>query len=627
MRKRATDSVTLKVVFGAIVIVFMFWGIGTVGMDQMEVVARVNDRPISTREFDRAYTNMLQASPDLQTSDLPVDLLRTQVLDQLITAELIGQEAERLGLTVDEDELRQSIAAIPAFQVEGRFHKETYLQTLQANNLKPSDFETNQRRHLQRTKLQELIQAGIHVGEEEVRERYRFESERVNLRYLEVPTSAFLDQVTFTEEEAKAHYEAEKERFREPERVRIQYVKFDPKTFAAEVEPSDEEIQTYYDAHPSEFQRPEEVRARHLLLKVAAEASEEQRREVRARADALLAQAREGADFEALAREHSEDVTKESGGDLGFFGRGTMTEKFEEAAFALEPGAVSEVVETPFGFHIIRLEEKRAAGARPLDEVRGEITDKVRTRRSREAALARVEEAHEKVIDGQELAAVASSLNLSVEFPPPFARSEAIAGLGVSPEMGEAVAQTEAGEAGDVVTLESGYVLFRVDERIASYVPSFEQIKAPVEDDLRRKRAAAAAKTRAAELLERLGQGADIETLAAEQGVEVKETGPVGRLGPYVPGLGNLPALKDAAFRLSTENAVAPATYDTAGGTIIALLEERLAAEESDFETRKNALQERIRREREGAVFRQFVESLKKQATIEISAAAGGATL
>jgi peptidyl-prolyl cis-trans isomerase D len=625
MRKRATDSVTLKVVFGAIVIVFMFWGIGTVGMDQVEVVALVNNEPISAREFDRAYTQLVQNAKG-QLDKMPVEMLRGQVLDQLVTAELLDQEAKRLGLMVEEEELRASIAVIPAFQVDGHFNKDAYLRTLQAYRLKPPDFEASQRRQLLLTKLQELIHAGVHVTEDDARQRFEYENEHVRLSYIEVPTARFRGEVEVSEEETKTYYDAHQEEVREPERARIEYLKFEPEKFAAEIEPTDEELRIYYEAHESEFERPEEVRARHILLKVPADATDAQREEIRQRAVALLAEARaQGADFAALARQHSDDVTAESGGDLGFFGRGTMTEKFEQAAFALEPGQISDVVETPFGFHIIRLEEKRPAGARPLEEVRQEVVEKVRAQRSRGVALTKVEEAHEEMADGKDIASIAAAMNLSLESPPPFAGHEPVLGIGSSRELAEAVSHTEQGEVGEIVTLESAYILFRVGERIPAHIPPLDEIRPRVEEALRAEKAAAAAKARAGELLERLKQGTDITLLASEQGFEVKEAD-LGRVNAFIAGLGNVAQLKDAAFKLTDDAPVAPAVYEVKDGAVVARLKEREPAPEANFASSKSSVQDRIRRERESAAFRQFVEELRKQAKIEIGRAYSGTT-
>jgi peptidyl-prolyl cis-trans isomerase D len=618
MRKRARDSVALKVVFGAIVVVFVFWGIGTVGFEERQVIARVNDQVISAADFERSYQAVARAYRENSPAEIPEEFLRQRVLDQLITVELLNQEAQKLGLEVGEEELRDSIAAIPAFQLEGRFSKDLYLRTLQANGLKPSDFESLQRRDALAQKVQDLVAAGVHVSETELLDLYKYENARVTVRFLRVPASKFVEQVTFEEADVNALYEADKERFREPERARIRYLIFTPEFFRARVEPTDEEVRDYYEAHIDQYRRPEEVRVRQIVLKRPADASEEQLAELRRRAGALLERARGGADFSVLAREASEDASAESGGDLGLVGRGVLPGAVEQAAFALEPGAVSELIETDTGIYIVTVTEKNPERIESLEDARSGIEDAVRGQRARGLALARAEEAHEKLLNGAALDAVASEVGLTIQAPDPFARTEPAGEIGSVPAMTDAVFATPAGELGEIVTLDSGYVVFQVAERLPSRVPDLQEVRPQVETLLREKRAREAARTKAEELLERL-KGAsppDLDALAATEGLGVEESGQIGRMGPYVPNVGNAPDLKEAAFRLTAESPVAPAVYDVSGDAVIAVLQERIPADESRFADERGPLEERVRQQEQNAALQQFLAELKKQAQI-----------
>lgn len=618
MRKRARDSVTLKVVFGAIVVVFVFWGIGTVGFEERQVVARVNDQIISAADFERAYQGVARAYRENTKAEIPEEFLRQRVLDQMITVELLNQEARKLGLEVGEEELRDSIAAIPAFQVEGRFSKDLYLRTLQANGLKPSDFEDLQRRETLAAKVQDLVTAGVHVSEAELLDLYKYENARVTLRFVRVPASQFVEQVTFEETDVSALYEADKERFREPERARIRYLIFTPEFFRAQVEPSDEEVRDYYETHIDQYRRPEEVRVRQIVLKRPADASEEQLAELRGRAGGLLERARGGADFAALAREASEDASAESGGDLGLVGRGVLPNAVEQAAFALEPGAVSELIETDTGIYILTVTEKNPEKVEALETVRSSIEDALRGQRARGLALQRAEEAHEKLLNGATLDTVAGEIGLTVQTPDPFSRTEPAGEIGSAPPLTDAVFATPAGELGEIVTLDSGYVLFQVSERIASRVPDLEEVRPRVEALLREKRAREAARAKAEELLKRLKDMSppDLDALAAGEGLSVEESGQIGRMGPYVPNLGNAPDLKEAAFRLTAESPVAPAVYDAAGDAVVAVLQEQIPADESRFADDRGPLEERVRQQKQNAALQQFLAELKKKAQI-----------
>jgi peptidyl-prolyl cis-trans isomerase D len=435
--------------------------------------------------------------------------------------------------------------------------------------------------------------------------------------------------VVVTDEERKQFYDAHQESFREPERVRAVIVEFSPATFAAAVAPTDAEIQAAYEGSLAQYQKPEEVRARHILIKIAPDASEAEKAKARARLEPLLDKAKAGDDFAALAKAHSEDSSAANGGDLGSFGRGVMTPPFEVAAFALAPGAVSEIIETPFGLHIIKVEEKTAARQEPLEAVRGSIVESLKTQQARATALRAVETAHERVLDGEPLEKVAADLSLTVQTPPPFGASEPVGALGLRPELVKEAFATDAGEVAEIVTEPSGYSLVKVVERLPSVVPPLEQVSSKVDTEVRAKKAAALALARAEGLLTTLKEQKDLVGLAKQEGLTVEESPQIGRAGSYVPNLGNAAALKDAAFALSSEAPVAPAVYDVNGDAVVAVLAERRPADESRFANEQAALTERLQAQAEAAAVRVFLEQLKGRAQIEYGQgfiAAGGGT-
>jgi peptidyl-prolyl cis-trans isomerase D len=622
MRKSA-DSAVLKVLFVAIVLVFMFWGVGTMrgsrfGVGKMEAAARVNDAHITNHEFDSVYRRMAAAYQNMGSQAPPAEFLRSQALSQLIDIELLNQEADRLGLMVDEAELRDAIATAPDFQNAGHFDKDLYLQVLQQNGYKPSDFEDMQRRRMLAGKVQELVRSGVHISDQELKERFAYENERLNLRFVRIPAADFLGQVTVSDDDVQKFFADNQEKYREPERIRIKLIEFRPQDFSAAVVLHDPEIQAYYDAHLDDYRRPDEVRARHILFKVAPDASADDKTAARKQAEEVLGKAKAGADFAELAKQYSQDVTASNGGDLGRFGHGVMAPAFESAAFALEPGQLSEIVETPFGLHIIKLEEKVPEHTEPLDAVRATIAEAIKTQEGRQVALQKVEEAHEKLLDGKDIAQVAADAGLNVQSPAPFGRNEAIAGLGQRPELIKEAFTTEAGEVGEIVTDPSGYTIFSVDERLPSAIPELAAVRAKVEADLRHARATDAAKARAQALLAKLKEKPDLDALAQQEHLKVEESAQIGRFGGYMPNLGNAQDLKDAAFRLTVEAPVAPGVYDANGDAVIAVLAAKTPADQSRFDAEKKALRDRLQQRAETTAVQRFLEQLKAKAQIEL---------
>ncbi len=627
--RKNQKSFVIQLAMGLIVLVFVFWGVGTMQADRMEIAARVNDEIITRRQFDRAYQNLTNLyrgmSPD---SALPDQFLRSQAITQLVTTELLLQEADRLGLTVDESELREAIAAMPNFQSNGAFDRDAYIEVLRQNGLKPADFEELQRRQMLAMKVQTLIASGVHVSPQEVAERFRYDNERVNLRFVRLPASRFVPEVTFTDEELTAFYTGNQERYRAPERVRAQLVEFRPLDFTGAVTPSDEEIATYYEANQAQFSSPEEIEARHILFRVAADASDADKAAAREQAEAVLAQAKEeGADFAALAREHSQDATAANGGELGRFGRGVMVPPFEAAAFALEAGEISDIVETPFGLHIVKVDRKFPARNEPLEAVRDQIVETLKLQQARKVALDRVETAHEEVLDGTPLEKVAADYRLRLHTPEPFAATEPVGDLGVDKDLIAEAFRTEAGEVGEIVTGPNGYIILKVVERLPSAVPPLAEVRERVESDLRLEKAGALAKQRADALLATLQASKDLAALAEQEGLTLEDATEIGRVGTYVPNLGNAPALKEAAFSLTPESPVAPAVYEVNGDAVLAVLAERVPADESRLASEQEALTDRLQAQAEAAAVNAFLEQLKANAAIEYGPAIGTAPL
>lgn len=615
------QSIWVKGALSAIVLVFVFWGIGSVGMNRMEVAVRVNDEVISEKQLNFAYDMAQRSMRDRFKGELPAGLLRQQATDELIKTRLLCQEAERLGLAVTDEELRMSIEA----QFGGRPSKEAYVQALRSNGLTPAVFEQLQHDDVLSRKVLEVATAGVQVSEAQAKERYRYEKEQVALRIVKLSASTFLDQVTLTDEEIRSYYDARKEQFREPERASLSYLRFSADQFAGAVNPTEDEVRDYYDGHQDQYHKAEEIRARHILFRVMSGVSDEQRTAVRARATEALTKAKAGEDFAALAQKYSEDSSASSGGDLGFFSRGKMVQPFEDAAFGLAVGALSDLVESPFGYHIIKVEEKRAERIDPLETVHDAIVKTLKGERGRRLALERAEKVRERLLDGEDLQAVAQSVNVAVVSPPPFGREEPIAGLPRNAELIKAVFETEAGQVTDVVTLDDGYLVGRVAQRVASFVPELDAARERVEKALRQERASAAAKTRAEALLAQLKERRDVDALAAAEKLTVEDTGPFGRQGGHVPKVGNVQELKDAAFRLTTEQPVAPQVYQAGGDVFIAVLKEHLPADEAKFESEKTTLMEQERRRLERTVSEQFVNYLKGKARIEFGSGRGAA--
>jgi len=624
MRRNAA-STWVKGMFLVIVLVFIFWGFAGSFRDQgAQAVATVNGEAIQPVAYYRTFNNLMRAYRDAYKDALSPELLKTldlkrRALDQLVQANLLRQEAERIGLRTSEDEVRTAIAAIPAFQGEGgRFDKDLYVRVLRANNLNPAEFEEAQREELLVRKLQELVLAGVNVGEAEVRDQYHFDNDQVDLRVVKFDPGAYVADITISDADLQKYYDGHAEDFREPERAKIEYVVYAPEAFTGKVQVSDADVQQYYDANTSRFTSPEQVRTRHILFRIPGDATPEKKAEIRAKADAVLAKARAGEDFATLAQQSSEDSSAAQGGDLGAVGRGQMVKPFEDAAFALAPGQISEIVETPFGLHIIKVDSRTEATTKPLDAVRAEIVTTLTEEKAGELARTQAGTDRDKVAAGESLASVAHGSGLSVQTPAPFGIAESIDGLGRVSELTNAAFATSAGQVGPVVSTGKGYVVFRETERIAPRVPPLADIRDRVLAAAKREQAAGVAKTKATEARAALQQSKDIDAVARTYGRPVDDTGLFSRRGPLVPSVGSAPELKKAAFALTPENPVAPGEYAVGDATVIAMLKSRQPADDAKFATEKATLIEAAATQRQNQALQQFLDRLKAGAAVTV---------
>jgi peptidyl-prolyl cis-trans isomerase D len=620
--RRNASAAWVKVMFVAIVVVFIFWGIGSVvGGQKAQVVARINDQIVDPADYYRTYNNLARMYQDIYKDKLQPDMMKNlnlkgQAMDQLVRSTLLQQEAQRLGLRVSDSELQNSIATVPAFQDNGHFNKELYLRTLRANNFTPGDFEDAQREELLTRKLQDLVASGVQVSEAEVKDRYRFDNEKVNLSFIKLEGAAFIPEVKLTDAEVQAYYDAHQDKFREPNRVRIEYVQYAPDHFTDKVEITDAAVQQYYDDHKIAYMTPEQVHARHILLKVSPDAAPEVKAQVRKKAEEVLKKVKAGEDFAKLAEKYSEDSSAAQGGDLGTFPRGKMVPTFEQAAFALEPGQTSDIVESPFGFHIIKVESKDEARIQPLDEVRAQVVEALKQEKAHDLARAHANDAHTKVDGGATLASVAQGDGLSVTTPAPFAETETVPAGGRP--LVNAAFTVDAGALGPVVDTPQGFFVFRVTEKIAAHVPPLAEIRERVETAARAERADALAKSKAEALLPEV-QKSGLDTVAKANKLTVEETGPFTRVGGYIPNIGSAPELKKEAFQLTPEKPTTPAVYTVAGSSVLAALKERIPATDDDFAKQQEQLTKQITERRKQQVLEEFVNYLKARASVDIS--------
>jgi peptidyl-prolyl cis-trans isomerase D len=623
MRKHAT-SWLIKVALVAIVIVFIAWGGYSYREKASGRVAVVNGTYIDSSELQSAEKRLEDQVRQQMGGRFSPELAKTlklkeQALDQLINRRLLLDEAHRLRLEVSPEEIRQAILSNSAFQINGQFDPRLYRRVLgsQTQPLTPEEFEAMLRGDMLMRKLVRLIEMGASILPSEVNSFYHHLQDKVNLSYVLIKPASFTNQVKPDPEAVSRYFGEHRESYRLPEKRKIVYVVFSPRDYVDAVKPTEAEIKDYYDLHRDEYQQPKKVRARHILFRIPPTATTAQIQAVIDRAKEVLAQARGGADFAALARKYSEDTTAARGGDLGYFEEKDMEKPFAEAAFSLKKGEISDLVRTRFGLHIIKVEDIREAVSSPLADVKDRVVNALRLERAGEIAQDRAEVFADQARVAEDIQKAAAAAHLQTREAGPFAANAPIPGLGYFPDLNKALFSLQAREISRPVTAGPDQVVAQVVEVEDSRLPELEEVKEKVTRDWLNEEARGLARQKAEEVLNAARQEGDLAGVAKRNGLAVTETGPFTFFSP-APALGNSKELLTTAFALTPEHPIAPESYEVGGNFILIQLRSREPAPEEKFQKEKDAFTERLLQAKQELVFQRWLASLRQQADIKV---------
>lgn len=595
------------VIFVFILFVFVDFG-GTVNRGTLpsEAAATVGGLEISYREFQQSYQRTEEAYREAFGGDFDSQRaqqmgLPMQVLNQLVNERILMLEADRMGLAVSPKEVRQAVVEMPSFQQDGKFiGREAYERLLRANRLSVDQFHEELRRELLTNKVRKVLAQSVYVPADEVEQAYRDESETAKISYVAVPTSRF-ENVGDPDDAALAdYYESHREDFRLPERRVVDVLTVSPAELREGITLDEGEARRVYDENPQDYEIEDQVRARHILLRTGTERTVEQARAELERAKARI---EGGEDFATVAAEISEDPgTREAGGELGFFGRGEMIGAFEDAAFGAAPGDLVGPVETDFGVHLIQVEERREAGRRPFDEVRGGIESRLIGERAEALAEQKANEIADRVeregLDAAGMAAAAQEeAGVSYRTTEPFGRDDNVQGIGRSTPFSVTAFELAEGASSAPVRTSRGWAILRAAEILPPRVPELDEARDRVVDAWRTAEREARAQGLAGEVLADARSGADLAAAAKARDLTVEEAGPFGRHGT-VQGLGSAPVLTEAALGLEAGSFGGPVRIGDR--VVVFRVDERTAFDPVAFEQARSSTREQLENERLG---------------------------
>ncbi len=622
------------IAFAFVGTIFYSWGMGGSSRLTGGTVATVEGQKITQSEYDQTFNKLIEFYREQFQSRFSEDLIRRldlkrNAIDALIQKKLLIMEAEKLNIKVSDEELTDRIKRLPSFQKDGKFSSAFYKNFLKFRRMTPREFEDSQRESLLLEKVERLVRDSVAVSESEVLSAFQREQEKIKIDYVVFLDDHFKDGAEPTEKELKEYYDKNKKNYEVAEQIDVQYVKINAKDFEAEVEPEEGDIKEYYDMRQSQFEMKKRFKAHHILYQINSlppdpEATDKEKEDITKEAEeAARLKAREGLKkikskeitFEDLAKEVSDDTSSGAqGGDLGQFSKGVMVPEFEAALEKLKPGEISDPVKTPFGIHIMRLDEVKEARLKPLSEVKDEVVQALKKIKSKQKMRRRAKRIYKSASVDQNLERAANEETLQVKATGFFSDDQRnIEDIGIAPKFYDSAFSLPENKVSAPIFTESVSFALKVIGRKKPYIPELSDAVEEATQDLRNSKNKSLTKSKLTDLEKLFLESKDLEKIAKEQGLALKQTVYFNR-DDSIPGVGNLKELKDKAFPLAKDG--------VAGVTVrnkyyLFQLKDRLSSKEPT-ETQKKEIYSRLKNQKGQTFFLDWTKNIQDHAQVKI---------
>jgi len=620
------------VVLVFVLLVFVDWGAGRGGgVGGGTAAVRVGNRTISETDFldemrrlDQRYSQIYGERWNEIRDRID---LAGQTASFLIDRELQITEAKNIGLTVTREELQEAILENPSFRnASGDFvGTDTYKRIIRAYfRITPEAFEQRLTEDLLIGKLNALAERNVWISDAEVEREFRRQRELSDVAVIQLRYEPFLTEVVITEDQAQAAFDTTSEGYRRDEERLIRYLLVETSRLQRTLPVEEAELRAYYDEHVEEFLEGEQASARHILFRLAPDATELEQGETELRANGVASIAHSGGDFAALVAAHSDDPgSKDLGGDLGWFGRGSMVPEFEDAVFSAKPGEILGPIRSQFGYHIIKVEGFRPEHRQPFEEVEELVRSRVLEGRAtaeseaRAGILARRMQSDASDTQDQWQAIADEDEAVALNQSPRFSAGEAIAGVSNGPELTDEAFAASVGDIKGPVAVPRGWIVWQLAEIRPEGIPSFEEVRPEVEQKLRRERAVELAAQQGRELANRWRGGEDGTTLATEFGSIVTEASQ-HRRGQVIGSLGVMPSLDRAIFAAGEGEVIGPLQAGIAGGVVVARVESLDLVDPVELAELRDDLRARLMADRAGQLMRSILNERRRDTVVTV---------
>ncbi len=550
MKKELGSRIMLGVIVGILgigMLVYLIPGQGTATDSTTDVVAQVDSMPITVADV-KTQLSRIEGSNPIPAALEP--LYAQQILGQLVFEKELEVEAQTLGISVTDQERADRIRLLmpTAFVGDSFIGTEQYAALIQsrAPGMGVAEFENAVTQGLLEEKFRQLVTDGITVTPFEIDQEFRRRNEKVKIDYVVVKPDDLQAKITASDADLAAYFEKNKARYIVPERRVVRYAVLDLAQLRARVTVPDEEVTKTYNDHLDRYKIEDRAHVAHILFKTIGKTDAEVE-EIRKKAEDVLKKAKGGANFADLAKQYSEDTTKDQGGDLNWIVRGQTVPEFEKVAFGLPKGTISDLVKTQYGFHIIKVIDRQTARTQTLDEVRPAIVQELQQEKAQQMAEDTASQIAEEIRRSgrPSIDDLGKKFNLTVEDTQPLEAGQPILQVGNSPEIPDAIFRLRTGDVSAPIRTDLGYVVLSVKAIQPSHPGTLPEVRDRVLTDYKHDQAVELAKTRADELSKRGKAGEDLTKVAKSLGLEPKTSDLFARTA-NIPDMGPASQVADA---------------------------------------------------------------------------------
>jgi peptidyl-prolyl cis-trans isomerase D len=596
------------------------------------VVARVGDQDVGVLEVAQQarLIGKQQFKGNVPQGLMP--FLMSRAAQSLIAQKMLVYEANRMGLGVSNEELSKTLhqgqlgqMLFPGGNFIGEQNYEEFIQS--QFNMSVAQFEQAVKADIAQRKLLSLITAPVSVSDKDVTEEVKKQDTKVRFEYAVLTLDDIKKQIKPTDVELKAFYEQYKQQYANsiPEKIKAQYILIETAKLADKVPVTQAELQQYYNQHQDEYRIPETVTVRHILIKTPTPGPDGKVDQAgvdaaRKKAEDIAKQLKAGASFAELAKKNSDDPgSAQNGGLLPPLTKGRTVPEFEQAAFNTPVGQTTDIIRTSYGFHIIHVEAKQQARLKPLDEVKPQIEAVLKSQKA-SAESQNLANAVQALARTGGMSKAASEKGLSVTSVGPVAQGDILPGVGNAPEFANALFSAKKNDPPATAPFPQGYVIYQVTDIQPAQSPTFEQVRAKVEEQFKEQRAQAQLAQRTQQLADRAHAEHDLDKAAKEAGATVKTSELVDR-NAQVPEVGAMSGGASVAFSMKAGEISAPIQSGN-NGVVIKVLELQEPSSEQgkqNWDTLKDTLLQQKRNELEGLYLENLHDRLEKEGKLKIN--------